>query len=597
MSGTLELLNRLMSLGGSTPVVDAVMRPSSKEIQKPKLIKPVRDNTIAYSHVHRGQWHKPEYDFERHQVAQDTDSFYSQTINQRVTRFTLSGYEFVSENPEVLLYVKQRAKHMELAMGRPWRMTFDQWFQDLARFRNLGIVKKRDNKRSMGRPRKHHTLDYMIEPVAGYFTVPFERLEFKSNANGTFKRVRELMPDGKHKDYKPADFIHMSVYKKPGFTTATPEFQSGLDDILMLRRIEENVIELIETQLFPRYHYKVGTDDHPALYTMEGEHEVDYVRRMISYMPPGAIYVSDHRQEIEVLGAENTALRIDYYLNYFRERVFAALGTSGVDMGIGGSASRSTASTLSKQTLMAVEALQIILSEYINFYIINEWLLEAGFNPMDPDHRVEIRFGIVDKEERIAVENQVIQKFVNNLINHPEARKELGYPPANEEWMAQSYYKLFAEPLALSKASQPGSAANHALASAPQSNISQEGVTHEEQFTERQAKLFKAQPSGTQGGSTKSKTNGSSANKSRPRNQHGTRSSPKLTKDVTFDLGDRLITTTLDFDYDVDDSIIDDWTKSTVSLYDQLRTLEVRFESVLRNQLPKLHKLHEDSHD
>lgn len=597
MSGTLELLNHLMSLSGKSTVSDVVARPSSKEIQKPRLIKPVRDNTISYAHVHRGQWHKPEYDFERHQVAQDTDSFYSQTINQRVTRFTLSGYEFVSENPDVLFYIQQRAKHMELAMGRPWRMTFDQWFQDLARYRNLGIVKKRDRERSMGRPRKHHTLDIMIEPVAGYFTIPFERLEFKSNANGTFKRVRERMPDGTYKDYKPADFIHMSVYRKPGFTSATPEFQSALDDILMLRRIEENVIELIETQLFPRYHYKVGTDDHPALYTMEGEHEVDYVRRMISYMPPGAIYVSDHRQEIEVLGAENTALRIDYYLNYFRERVFAALGTSGVDMGIGGSASRSTASTLSKQTLMAVEALQIILADYINFYIINEWLMEAGYNPLDPENRVEIRFGIVDKEERIAVENQVIQKFINNVINHPEARKELGYPPADEEWMAQSYHKLFAEPLALAKAGQPGSAAGQALAAMPQSNISPEGVTHEEQFTERQTKLSKAQPGGKQGGSTSSKTNGSSANKSRPRNQHGTRSSPKLTKDVTFDLGGQLITTTLDFDYEVDDRILDDWTKSTVALYDQLRTLEVRFESVLRNQLPKLHKLHEDSHD
>ena len=607
MSETLRLLDKFLATrSNSHRVSDVLPRMGPKDLPrsstvlpKPNTIKPVRDNTLSYAERHGGEWAKPEYDFDRIQIAQDVDSNFGRSIRQRVDRFVTAGYEFVSENEEALAYVQQRIAYMEIATNKSFLTLQSQMLQDLARYENCALAIKRDAERSMGKPRPHHTLDIMIEPIAGFFILPFERLIFKQNANGTYKSVREVMPNGKYREYNPKDILVISMYKKPGFSVATPINHAALDDILLLRRIEEQVGELIETNLFPRLHYKVGTDDHPAMTTIEGEHELDHVRKLIGYMPPGAAYISDHRQTIEAIGSENKALRIDYYLEYFRQRVFAAIGTNDIDMGIGSSANRSTASALSKQTLLAVKGYQQILADEINKKIINELLIEGGYNPLDPKQRVSIRYGVVDVEERIALENQVIQKFTNNLANLVECRAELGYRPPDEEWLEWTHFKLFTEPLALVQAGAgvPGSAAGEALAAMPQSNITPEGVKKEAQYAERQATIAKA-AAGKPGGSFSRKTSGTSSNKSRPANQYGRRASPKLSKDIQFDLGTTQKVCAVECPEDVSEKTLDSWTKSVVNLYHNLHLLlDVRFESVLRNQLPQLYKLHEESNE
>ena len=64
--------------------------------------------------------------------------------------------------------------------------------------------------------------------------------------------------------------IHIYMHKKPGFAMGTPEAAPVLDDIALLRRIEENVEELIESNLFPLFHYSVGSDEFPERYGPDG---------------------------------------------------------------------------------------------------------------------------------------------------------------------------------------------------------------------------------------------------------------------------------------------------------------------------------------
>ena len=42
---------------------------------------------------------------------------------------------------------------------------------------------------------------------------------------------------------------------------------------------------------------------------------------------------TNERVEIKAIGAESLALRISEYLNYFKNRVYAGLGMSGMDFG------------------------------------------------------------------------------------------------------------------------------------------------------------------------------------------------------------------------------------------------------------------------
>lgn len=497
-------------------------------------IKKVSARPLSYTERHRGQWFKPEYDLAQIQIAQDTDSFIFRSIHKKVNRFMIAGYEFHGRNPETVEYIQRRIAEMELATGQPWSLLVRDSAHDMFRYSNCMWAKVRDKESSTGEMRVDLS-GQELEPVAGYFILPFETLEFKTKSNGEIKKVLQRMPGtGETREFLPKDLIFFYTNKKPGFAIGTPEILPALDDISLLRRIEENVEELIETNLFPVYHYTVGTDEIPERYGPDGRKESDIVKQSLEYMPAGGIYVSDHRHDIEVLGSESKALRIDFYLTYFKARALAGLGVSSVDMGEGDTANRSTAGTLSKALIQDVEAMQEVMKTFLEFHVINELLWEGGYDPLDPEMKVEIKFGVIDKEEQTRTENQAIQLFHGNVLTASETRKRLGHPAYKEEDFEDTYQRRFEEPLAMIGNMGPGTAASETLAKHESSNVEPEAVAKEEQFAKQQQK---AELAAKRAGAPKTKTSGSgsrkaSAAKARPSNQHGTRSAAKSSKDL-----------------------------------------------------------------
>ena len=519
-------------------------------IRSSMKIQRVPDKGIAYSERHRGQWYRPEYDFKEIQIAESRDGYVSRSILKKVNRLIVAGFDFVGNNPETVRYVRERLNRMAWATGKPFPSLLWTLWSDLARFNNCIWVKVRDSDKSEGDTREDVT-GTEIDPVAGYFVLPFETLQFKAKPNGELKKVLQKMPSGRMKEFHPRDIIHFYTNKKPGFSVGSPELLPAIDDIAILRRIEENVEDLIESELFPTYQYKIGTEDSPARYGPDGRSEIDIVKREVEYIPAGGILVTDHRTEVAVIGSEGEALRIDYYINHFKNRALAALGTSSLDMGEGTGATKSTASTLSKGMLLDIEALAIQVKEMIEFYVISEIMLEGGYDPFSEEDKVFIRFGVIDKDERRADENQQIQLFSNNVRTMDEVRQSLGDSPFEENHLDRTHYKMFAEPTNLIKAMGAGTAASETLAESPSSNISPEAVKKEQQYAEKLEKQKIATKKAGQTGRPKSKSSGLSSNLSRPANQHGRRSSPKTTKDIEFFDG-TLYEMTCDFDINDD---------------------------------------------
>lgn len=563
-------------------------RPTQKQLSDavrsmtPPPAKRVTDRTFAYSQRHRGQWFRPEYDFDEIQIAQDTDSYMFRAIQKKVNRVICAGMTFVGADENAVLYVNQRILHMSMATQKPFQQVVWDVFHDLFRYSNCMLAKKRDRNRSMGKVRKDFS-GIEVDPVAGYFVLPFETLEFKTKANGDYKKVMQKMPDGRKKEFDPRDVVHFYTNKKPGFTVGTPELFPALDDIALLRRIEENVEDLIEANLFPVFHYKVGNDNFPERYGPDGTKESDVVKQTIEYMPAGGIYVSDHRHKIEAVGSEGRALRIDFYVNYFKNRALAALGTSAVDMGEGGAANRSTASTMSKGMIMDVEAMTCVVKQFIEFYIITELLLEGGFNPLDPQQMVHVKFGVIDKEERRADENQQIQLFNANLRTMQEVRSSLGDRPYTDEDYNDSYYKRFQEPLAMLKVMGGNPAAAMALGEHPVSNINSEEV--------RKAEETKA--AATQERSEKNALENTVKNKAMPANQHGSRASAKTTEDILIADGNGELHV-IPCDFYADPATISQWGEQVVSRYSDLSNNDISFTSVAKTMLWRLKDMNND---
>lgn len=505
-------------------------RPKDEALSRPGQVR-IRNPGRSYTERHRGQWFRPEYDFEQVQIAQDTDSYFSRAVEKKTNRFFIAGYDLVSENPDTLAYIQRRILEIELATQKPFALLLTETANDLNRYYNCMWAKVRSREASSGRVRKIPTVsgERELDPVAGYFVLPFETLEFKTKPNGDITKILQQTRDGKPKEFAPEDTIHFYMNRKPGFSVGTPGVVPVLDDLMLLRRIEENVEELVESNVFPLFHYQVGTDEMPERNGPDGKKETDILRETVEYMPSGGVLITDHRHKVTAIGSEGRALRIDYYLEYFKKRVFAGLGISPVDMGEGDSSNRSTASTMSKSLMQDVEALQGFIKLFVESFVFQELLLEGPFGAeaLLPENRVEIRFGIIDKEDRAKLENQVVQLWLNKLLNETEARKRLGFKPMDDEGREGNYFKLYEEVLALIAASGPGSAGTQALGEAPTAAITPEQVKQEQKNLEKvAAKKTGRPPSAASSGAKRA-----SATTARPSNQHGTRSAPKLSND------------------------------------------------------------------
>jgi hypothetical protein len=586
-------------LGKALSMLDSFEDQKPASFNKSQLntgsIKKVKDKAISYTQRHRGNWFRPEYDFDEIQIVQDTDSYVSRSIKKKLDRFITAGFEFVAKNDAPLTYIKQRIAEMEIATNKPFNILMAELAHDIVRYNNCMWAKTRDNLRSSGKIRTD-IRGVELEPVAGYHLLPFETLEFKTRPNGELKKLMQSMGDGKKKEFFPADVVHFYTNKKPGFCVGTPDLYTAIDDVALLRRIEENVEDLIETNLFPVYHYRIGSDAFPERYGPNGVKETDIVRKNIEYMPPGGVYISDHRHEIASIGSESKALRIDFYLDYFKSRVFSALGVSPIDMGEGGESNRSTASTLSKGMMMDVEALQAMIAIFINFFVITELLLEGGFNPLDEEDKVEIQFGVVDREERIAFENQQSQLFMNNAITQTELRKALRKRPLTSEDHEDTNYARYTEPLALIKATGATGLGEDVLAGVETSNVTPAAAASSKKIIKENNKK-----AATAGSNTK--TNKSLTNKVQPKNQHGTRSSAKLTSDVALECEDYVHCIEVNYkdEYiklnvngDIKQEVVDCWSSMVIERYNDLADYKVSLYAVASNLLPRLYKLNEN---
>ncbi len=453
-----------------TPVVQEVT--PDNDIPNPvpaATILPVKNPGLNYHSARflgRGQFIDAEYNLSEIGRIEDTDSYVRQAFNKKVALMFKEGWDLVGSNPKTIRYIRQRLIQIAQASTTPSLQLLREIGSGLVRKSNVFILKVRNTDSSGGRVRNLPGSQSEIKPVAAYFLLPAETMQFQLEGNKVVL-WRQKMPDGTYKDYNPKDIIHFHYDRKEGFVFGTPTLIPVVDDIRALRKIEENIELLVYQHLFPIFQWKVGTPEAPAGITEGGEREVDIIRREIQFMPSEGGLVTTERHEIRAIGAEGRALKADGYLSHFKNRVISGLGISAVDLGEGNTANRATADNMSRNLIDSVKDFQQVMELFVNEFIINELLLESTFGEqvLETENRVWIKFKEIDIDAQIKKEAHMADQFAKDLVTHDEARIKIGYEPiqvptgeegASEEYLEQKYpawyktrFKLFAEPLAL----------------------------------------------------------------------------------------------------------------------------------------------------
>lgn len=381
-------------------------------------------------------WMGGEYDLYETGRIIDTEAFVAQSFQKKHAIMFKEGLHISSNNDRNLKYVKRRLREIQEISNVRFNKLLKEAAYNLVAFHNCYILKIRKLNASSGLQRKWKGRGKKIDPVAGYFIIPSEAMEVKADEFGTIQLYRQNMK-GYFIEFDPQDIIHITYNKRTGYTMGCPPLEAVKDDILALRKIEESVESLIYKILFPIIHVKVGTDLFPARTLPDGVSEVAVATDLLKQLDDSGGIATSERVEVDVIGAESQALRIESYLKYFKQRVYTGLGMSGLDFGDidGGGA---TAGDFVKASLLGqIQAYQEEIEESISEEMFNELLLESGRYEhafeIEEDDLVKLTFSEIDIDGQLQKENHTINKANSDLLTTDEARKELGKHPVKPE--------------------------------------------------------------------------------------------------------------------------------------------------------------------
>lgn len=356
-----------------------------------------------------------------------TDSYIRRAVDKYAGLMFKNGWELQGKNEAATEYVWTRLKLMAEATEVSIDELLTQLAGDYVLYGNAYLVKARMSATTSGVKAVGYT---NTKPVAGYFILSPTTVTVSRDDTGKILSYQQTT-EGGTVEYKPTEIIHIAYRKPSSRAYGVPFIFNVLDDVKILRQIEENVARLIYRNLFPLYMYQVGTDKPGFEATDE---EIETVREEIRDMPMDGGIVVPERHNIKVIGAEGNAIDANGYLSYFRQRVFTGLNVSETTMGIGGTANRSTSDNQSSDLNDSVKDFQRGFAETIKMKIIYELLFEGGFDPvLNPDDEVDFLFHEIEMDAKIKVENHFVQLFTQNAITHEEMRVGMGRDPVADE--------------------------------------------------------------------------------------------------------------------------------------------------------------------
>lgn len=502
----------------ATSTIEDIPRvPQTGTVPVTRKIKPI---SVVYGKVTKSRsgtsnnWNDPEFDFKEIAKCLVTESFFRRIVDKYTELIWRNGYKLSGKNPASIRYIVNRFVLIQQATQKPFNQFLREFTQQLVTYNNTFIEKVRNRDASGGRPRTTFYGKY-LEPVAGYFIVDATSMKISKDEHGVPKKYRqEIGSVDTVPEWNPEDMIHVYKDREAGLTFGTPMVIPVIDDIQALRRIEENVEMLIFGHVMPLQIYQVGDKDNPPT-----EKDIEEAQYILRSMPAEGMLVAPYTHNVQAIGAEGRALRCEGYLEYYKNRVLAGLGASEVALGYGGTASRSTADTVEKGMYNTVREFQNVIRTFIEESIINELLLEGGFQ-IDENNRVDFFFPEIDIDDKIKFENHIINMYTNNVMTEEESRIAIGLDPLTDDQRYGMYFNMVELPRTL-------------IMAADEPVLTMAGMP---KYVRRVLGNVKSQPT------TSGPTGRAALVKSldMPKNQYGQKMSPGTTKDYVLDDASRL---------------------------------------------------------
>lgn len=375
-------------------------------------------------------------------TAYEVDSYVRQAVDKYVDLCFKEGWRLVGSNQAYIEYIRERFAYMEAISGRTIDEVLIQIVYNVVKYGNAFLAKARFPRR-VALPFRAQGINGKM-PVAFYEPLHPGTIEVARRENGEVVAFRQDVGGGAEpKIFAPDDIIHFPWKREDGNFFGTPWIAAAIEDVKLLRVIESGAENLIRKYVYPILHAKIGMPQ-PG-YEAEDE-DIEKAKADFESMPPEGVWVTPERYSLTAVGMDGEVLDISPYLRYMEQRVFTGLGVSETIMGRSGSAARTTALTQAREMYDRARAIHRIVEHIFNLHIIDELLLEGGFDPLEnrSTKGAAIKFNEIDLDALFKRENNAIYKFVHNAITFPEMRAELGLDQDVDE--SQLYINMITLP-------------------------------------------------------------------------------------------------------------------------------------------------------
>ena len=376
------------------------------------------------------------YDFRDFLHAEDVDGYIATTFRLTVEQMLKNGFGFQGPDTELVDTIERKIKQILHASNTHLEEFLENMATGLTKFCNgMAVFVRQAPVQSQFKAYVHRGKN--LNPIAGIFYVEPQHMNPKRES-GKLKKWEYQNNDtgAEFKEFNPIDVFHSKWNRKGDHVFGTPWILPALDDVRLLRRLEEFVQMLISKHLFPLYQYKVGTEKAPAQVFEDGTSEIKKVRTEVGDLPTQGCVFTSYRHEIVAIGQSDAILDIKGYLEHFDKRALSSCGLSDIDIGRGNTANRGTATVMNQTRVDRCTRVQKILEADIREQIIIPLILALGKDPFLTENEVKLVFNEIDTQEKRTRELHDMQLFQNGLITHDETRTGLRKRPFTDpaEW-------------------------------------------------------------------------------------------------------------------------------------------------------------------
>lgn len=358
------------------------------------------------------------------------ESYIRQGIDKYADLVLKEGWCLVGRD-ELVSYLNKRFDLMGLMSdpSEPFTLVIERAVRDFIKYGNAFLVLKRTSALS-----QLQGLNGKL-PIGAYFNLPVPQMQPEVNTEGKVVAWVQKTQRGE-KRFPIGDILHFTYCREAAGIWGMPAILSVIEDVRALRQAEENVLKLIHKHLNPLIHQTVPD----ITGTGEGRQEdIDDAARSYQTMATDGIIITPPNHIIKVLGAESQALRAEGYLEWFKKRVFTGLGVSSLAMGENEGGALGTAESLTVQMHNRAKMFHYILSQYFTIFIVNELLLEGGYNPwFIEEDKVIWKWNEIETERRIKEQTHALNLWTMNSISMEEFRNMTNLPNHEPQW--QDFY-------------------------------------------------------------------------------------------------------------------------------------------------------------